>query len=335
MALSEEEKSRMERQEKHQHRSEFMQKDFHFADRLTSEMNKKNSRICVGLDPRLSQIPDSIKIKHLGEAKNKMTAAANAIIEFNKGIMDAVADIVPAVKPQIAFYEQYGSEGVRAFEETLWYAREKGLITIADIKRSDIGSTAQAYANAFIGKSELFDEEVFSFDADAVTVNAYLGWDGVKPFIESCRKYGKGAFILVKTSNQSSVDIQDLKMEDGNALYEIMAHYVESWGSEDKGECGYSFLGAVTGATFPEQVKKLRSIMPDNIFLVPGYGAQGGTAEDVKVCFKKDGTGAIVNSARGVIFAWEESDVFTEKDYAQAAREAAIKMNKDINSIIQ
>jgi orotidine-5'-phosphate decarboxylase len=335
MSLSREEKERLERQEKHQHRSEFMQKDFHFADRLCAAMKKKNSVVCVGLDPRLSQIPEFIKSKHLGEVNNKMTAAANAILEFNKGIIDAVSDIVPAIKPQIAFYEQYGSDGVRAFEETIWYAQEKGLLTIADIKRSDIGSTTEAYANAFTGKVELFDEEVFVFDADAVTLNAYLGWDGVKPFTESCKKFGKGAFILVKTSNQSSMDIQDLKMEDGSTVYEIMAHYVESWGADDLGECGYSFLGAVVGATFPKQAKKLREVMPDSIFLVPGYGAQGGTAQDVKACFKEDGTGAIVNSSRGIIYAWEESDTFTEKDYAQAARDAAVKMNNDINSVLQ
>lgn len=335
MPLSKEEKERLERQEKHQHRSEFMQKDFHFADRLTSAMKKKNSVVCVGLDPRLAQIPEFIKAKCLGEANNKMTAAANAILEFNKGIIDTVADIVPAVKPQIAFYEQFGSDGVRAFEETIWYAQEKGLLTIADIKRSDIGSTAQAYANAFTGKVDLFDEEVFAFDADAVTVNAYLGWDGVKPFVESCKKYGKGAFILVKTSNPSSTDVQDLKMEDGNAIYEIMAHYVESWGADDLSETGYSFLGAVVGATFPKQAEKLREVMPNSIFLVPGYGAQGGTAKDVKACFKEDGTGAIVNSSRGIIYAWEESDTFTEKDYAEAAREAAIKMNNDISSVLK
>lgn len=327
------EKITREEREKRQSRDEKLQNPFHFADRLNSEIRKK-SPVCVGLDPRLEQIPDYIKDKHFAAQKNALTAAAESIIEFNKGIIDAVHDLVPVVKPQVAFYEQYGHEGMRAFEETLWYARDKGVLTIADIKRGDIGSTADAYAKAFLGKVELFGKDVFSFDADAVTVAPYLGWDGIKPFIEEARKYGKGLFILVKTSNPSSGDLQDLEMKkDDSTVYEIMAQYLESWGADDIGESGYSFVGAVVGATYPEQAKELRELMPRNILLVPGYGAQGGSARDVKACFNEDGLGAVVNSSRGIIFAWENSDTHTEKTYAEAAREATEAMIKDLKSV--
>jgi orotidine-5'-phosphate decarboxylase len=327
------EKTIREEREKRQSRNEKLQKPFHFADRLNQQIKKK-SPVCVGLDPRLKQIPEFIKEKHFAKYKNALTAAAESIIEFNKGVIDAVHDLVPVVKPQIAFYEQYGHEGMRAFEETLWYARDKGILTIADIKRGDIGSTADAYAKAFLGKVDLFGKDVFSFDADAVTVAPYLGWDGIKPFIEEARKYGKGIFILVKTSNPSSGDLQDLEMKkDDSTVYEIIAQYLESWGADGLGEGGYSLAGAVVGATYPEQAKELRELMPNNIFLVPGYGAQGGGAEDVKPCFNKNGLGAIVNSSRGIIFAWENSDTHTEKDYAEAARVATEAMIKDLASV--
>lgn len=320
------------------------QKLFHFADRLNAAIKSKKSVVCVGLDPRLEQIPEFIKKQAQARHKNVFTAAAEAILEFNKGIIDAVADLVPVVKPQIAFYEQYGHEGVRAFEETLAYAREKGVLTIADVKRGDIGSTAEAYARAFLGKVDVFGKEVTSFDADAVTIAPYLGWDGIKPFVAQALKYGKGLFVLVKTSNVSSGDLQDLEVrepqaiasrpKDSKAVYEIMGHYVDSWGADEIGESGYSLVGAVVGATYPEQAKKLRAVMPQNIFLVPGYGAQGGTAKDVKPCFNEDGTGAVVNSSRGIIFAWENSDQFTEKDYADAARDAVIKMQKELDAVM-
>ncbi|MBD3328552.1 orotidine-5'-phosphate decarboxylase [Candidatus Peregrinibacteria bacterium] len=321
--------------EKRQVRNEDLQKPFHFADRLNEHIKKKGSAICVGLDPRMKQIPSFIKEKHFGHYKNAMVAAAESIIEFNKGIIDAVADLVPIVKPQIAFYEMYGSEGVRAFEETCWYARDKGVLTIADTKRGDIGSTAEAYAKAFLGQVDLPDssggsQEVFSFDCDAITVSPYLGWDGIKPFVDQCRRFGKGLFILVKTSNPSSGDLQDLKVEEVGSVYELMAQYVESWGADDVGESGYSYVGPVVGATYPEQLEKLRGLMPNSIFLVPGYGAQGGTAEDVAKVFDSNGLGAIINSSRGIIFAWENSDTFTEKDYAAAARAATVEMAKDL-----
>lgn len=306
----------------------------HFADRLNAAITQKGSPICVGLDPRLEQLPEFIKTKAQKAHKNPFTAAAESILEFNKGIIDAVADLVPIVKPQIAFFEQYGYEGMRAFYETLNYARQKGALTLVDVKRGDIGSTAEAYAKAFLGKIDLFGKETTCFDADAVTINPYLGWDGVKPFAEQARKYGKGVFVLVKTSNKSSGDLQDLEMKDGKTAYEIMGHYLDSWGADDVGESGYSLLGAVVGATYPQQAAKLRKIMPQTIFLVPGYGAQGGTAADVKPCFNADGRGAIVNSSRGIIFAWEGSDVFTEKDYADAARDAVVKMKNELAAVI-
>lgn len=320
--------------EKRQNRDEKKQDPFHFADRLNAAIKAKGSAICVGLDPRLEQIPDFIREKHFAKYDNAMVAAAESILEFNMGIIDAVHDLVPIVKPQIAFYEQYGHDGVRAFEETISYAREKGLMTLADIKRGDIGSTADAYAKAFLGKVNLFGKEVFSFDCDAVTVMPYLGWDGIKPFVEQARIHGKGVFVLVRTSNMSSCEIQDLQLKDNTTVYEVMGHYLDSWGADELGESGYSFVGAVVGATFPEQAKRLRQIMPDNILLVPGYGAQGGSAKDVAHCFKKDGTGAIVNSSRGITYAWENSDIYTEADYAEASRQAVIAMKKDISSAL-
>ena len=331
---SKKEQAIREEREKRQLRDVALEKPFNFADRLNAKIKAKKSVVCVGLDPRLEQIPAFIRNKHFAEQKNDLTAAAESILEFNKGIIDAVKDLVPVIKPQIAFYEQYGHEGMRAFEETLWYARDKGLMTIADIKRGDIGSTAEAYAKAFLGKVNLNGREAFSFDADAVTVAPYMGFDGIKPFMTEARKYGKGVFVLVKTSNVSSADLQDLQMKDENSIYEIMAHYTDSWGADDVGDSGYSFLGAVVGATFPKQAAKLRQIMPQAIFLVPGYGAQGGTAKDVKVCFNEDGMGAVVNSSRGIIFAWENSDEFTEKDYAEAARAATQKMNRELNEVL-
>lgn len=310
-----------------------------FADRLIEAVKAKGNPICVGLDPRLDKIPSFIKERALEDnEKVPFKAAADAVLMFNKGIIDAVFDIVPVVKPQIAFYEIFGYWGVWAYEETLKYAKSKGLITIADAKRNDIGSTAEAYAQAFLGEVKIFEgeHEIVSsvFDADSVTVNAYLGWDGIKPFVDEGAKYGKGLFALVKTSNPSSGDLQDLEMKDGNSVYQIMGHLVESWGADFVGESGYSLVGAVVGATYPDQAKVLRKIMPKTIFLVPGYGAQGGGAKDVLPCFNKDGLGAIINNSRGIVFAYEKSEKFDEKSYAEAAREACIAMKKDLESVL-
>lgn len=326
------EKNRREERERRGERDEKDTMPFHFADRVNAAVTAKKSAICVGLDPRLEQIPQFIKDQALRENKGPLAAAAEAILEFNKGIIDAVHDLVPVVKPQIAFFEQYGYEGMRAYEETLWYARDKGLLTIADIKRGDIGTTAEAYAKAFLGKVDVFGKEVFSFDADAVTVAPYLGWDGIKPFMEQAKKYGKGIFVLIKTSNPSSGDLQDLEMKDKNSVYEIMAQYLDSWGADELGDSGYSFVGAVVGATYPQQSKKLRELMPNSIFLVPGYGAQGGTAKDVQACFNEDGMGALVSASRSILYAWEKSDSYTERTYAEAARTAVIQMQKELDA---
>ena len=314
-----------------------------FADKLIGAVKAKGNPICVGLDPRLEKIPESIKNKALnatdddGQHLSPTAAAAAAILEFNKGIIDAVCDLVPVVKPQIAFYEIFGADGVKAYAETLRYAKAKGLLTIADAKRNDIGTTAEAYAQAFLGEVQIFEGEnevvMPIFEADSITVNPYLGWDGIKPFVEECKKYGKGLFALVKTSNKSSGDLQDLVMKDGKALYEIVGHLVDSWGADDVGESGYNFVGAVVGATFPEQAKRLREIMPQTIFLVPGYGAQGAGAADVKPCFNKDGLGAIVNNSRGIIFAYEKQGLMSDA-YAEAARTAVLEMKKDLESMM-
>jgi len=304
-----------------------------FADRLNEAIKAKGSAICVGLDPRLDQIPSQITEAAAKEHKDPLVAAAAAIIEFNKGIIDAVHDLVPCVKPQVAFYEVFGAAGMQAFKETIDYAQEKGLLVIADVKRNDIGSTAKAYADAYLGMVDVYGESRAVFDADAITVTPYLGYDGIKPFIENCKEFGKGIFILVKTSNPSSGDLQDLKIEEGNSIFEIIGNFVESWGADDIGKSGYNFVGAVVGATYPEQAEQLRKIMPNSIFLVPGYGAQGGGAQDVKPCFNEDGLGAIVNSSRGITFAYEKSDEYDEKTYAQAARAAVEAMKKDLANI--
>lgn len=308
-----------------------------FADKLIEAVRLRGTPICVGLDPRLDKIPMSIKRKALDNMNHTVTSAAGeAIFEFNKGIIDAVCDLVPVVKPQIAFYEIFGADGIKAYENTLKYAKSKGVLTIADIKRNDIGTTAEAYAQAFLGEVSIFEDEdevvMPIFDADSVTINPYLGWDGIKPFIDECNKYGKGMFVLVKTSNKSSGDLQDLQMQDGKTIYEIMGHLVDSWGANEIGENGYSFMGAVVGATYPEQAKKLRMIMPESIFLVPGYGAQGGSAMDVKPCFNEDGLGAIINNSRGIIFAYEKQGLPAEA-YAEAARNAVIAMKHDLEEI--
>ena len=319
----------------------------HFADRLIDAVRAKGTPICVGLDPRLDKIPEFIREKAFKAEENlrqPLRAAAEAIIAFNKGIIDAVCDLVPVVKPQIAFYEIFGFEGVRAYQETLDYAHEKGLITIADVKRNDIGSTAEAYAQAYLGETRVEEETVRVFDADSVTINAYLGLDGVAPFIKVASVDGKGMFVLVKTSNKSSSDLQDLAVlgdgvagsgkKDALPLYEVMGYYVDSWGASELGESGYSNVGAVVGATFPEQARVLREIMPTAYFLVPGYGAQGGGAEDVVPCFNKDGLGAIVNSSRGITFAYEKDEARGPAGYAEAARDAVIVMKEDLARVL-
>lgn len=302
------------------------------ADKLLDLIDEKQNPSVVGLDPSIEQFPSFLKEKRKDDP-NAFQAVAETIVEFNCLIIDAVADIVPAVKPQMAFYEQYGSFGVKAFEETVDYAKQKGLLVIDDSKRNDIGSTAAAYANAHLGRSAILDgSRVPALDADYLTVNPYLGSDGIKPFIDACREFGKGIFALVKTSNPSSGELQD-KMVEGRPVYEVVAELVEEWGRDLVGERGYSSIGAVVGATFPEEAERLRAVMPKSIFLAPGYGAQGGTAKDLLPCFNDDGYGAIVNSSRGIIYAYSKDqykDRFAEEEFHLAARQAALDMRDDI-----
>jgi orotidine-5'-phosphate decarboxylase len=323
------------------------EKTRNFADRLIEAIKKKGNPVCVGLDPRLNQIPEVVTKPLRKKYGDTFEAVANIFVEFNKGIIDAVADLVPCVKPQIAFYEQYGFAGMWAFEETCKYAQEKGLLVIADAKRNDIGSTAAAYAGAFLGEVDMFDDtKVMNLRADALTITPYLGFDGIKPFNEACADFGKGTFILLKTSNPSSGDLQDQLLDekvgadfgaDGRMTnYQLMAHLIESWGYDLIGESGYSSVGAVVGATYPKQAEQIRKLMPQTIFLVPGYGAQGGGAADVKPCFNEDGLGAIVNSSRGIIFAYEKepySENYEPAAFAEASRAATLAMINDLNTI--
>lgn len=305
----------------------------HFADRLTNAIADKKSPICVGLDPRYNQIPQHVRDKQVEKFGKTRKAIAAAILEFNIHIIEAVKDIVPVVKPQIAFYEMYGAEGIWAYNATCKYAQEQGLIVIADAKRNDIGSTCEAYAQGFLGTVDVFGEQEDVYFCDSLTVTPYLGSDGIKPFTKQCEENDKGIFVLVKTSNPSSGEIQDVTTGD-QAIHEHVAELVSSWGADLIGESGFSAVGAVVGATYPEEARYLRSIMPHAIFLVPGYGAQGGGAEDVKPCFHENGTGAIVNSSRGIIFAYEKNDAFGPENYDEAARAAALAMKEDLASIM-
>lgn len=306
-----------------------------FADRLNSAIVLKKAPVCIGLDPRLDMIPQFILgpvVKKFGQSPE---SASKAILEFNKGIIDAVADLVPAVKPQIAFFEKLGFYGYLAFEQTCKYAKSKGLIVIADVKRSDIDSTAQAYADYFLGKVDLFGKQVQFLDADAVTVNPYMGYDSLKPFLDVADKEGKGVFVLVKTSNKSSGDLQDRGVDDGEKLYEIVGRFVDSWGADMIGGSGYSSVGAVVGATYPAEAKKLRELMPNAIFLVPGYGSQGAGAKDIVHCFNKDGLGAIVNASRSVNYAYVENGSSPDgSHFKDAARNATMAMINEINSAL-
>lgn len=305
-----------------------------FIDLLIDSIKEKNNPSVIGLDPRIEYVPEFIKEKAFKEYGINLRGAAEAILYFNKKIIDAVYDIVPAVKPQIAYYEMYGLDGLRAFGETVRYAKQKGLIVIADGKRNDIGSTAEAYSAAFIGRTPLkSDTSEAAFDADALTVNPYLGFDGIKPFINDCTKYNKGIFVLVKTSNKSSGQIQDQLTYNGKSIYELVASYVDEWGKSLKGKYGYSSVGAVVGATYPNQAKILRQTMKCAYILVPGYGAQGGTARDAAHSFNPDGLGAIVNASRSIMCAYQSEmwrNTYDESRFDEACRAEAIRMRDDI-----
>lgn len=298
-------------------------------DKLINKIQEMQNPTVIGLDPRYEMIPKFIKNKY----EKNLEGVAEAILEFNKKIIDAVYDIIPAVKPQIAFYEMYGLEGMKVFEKTCKYAKEKGMIVIADIKRGDIGTTAKAYSNAFLGKTLIGDKEESIYDVDFVTLNPYMGIDAIKPFIDDCKKYNKGAFILVKTSNPSSGDIQDLQLESGEKVYTKVVKLVEEWGKDLVGEYGYSSISAVVGATYPKQLEELRKEAPHTFFLIPGYGAQGGKAEDILLGFDKNGIGGIVNSSRGLMCAYKSerwSSKYTEMQFAEATRAEALRMKGEL-----
>lgn len=299
-------------------------------DRLIDKIKQTNNPTVMGLDPRYDMIPECITKKYDKNSKG----VCQAILEFNQALIDATYDIIPAVKPNIAFYEMFGVEGIKIFEETCKYAKQKGMLIIADSKRGDIGSTAQAYSNAFIGKTPILEREQEIFDVEFVTVNPYLGIDGVKPFLEDAKKYNKGMFILVKTSNPSSGEIQDLKTEDGETIYVKVAKLVNEWGKETIGENGYSLVGAVVGATYPQQLQELRQIMPNAYFLIPGYGAQGGNAKDIALGFDKNGLGGVVNASRSLMCAYKKEN-YKQEEFAKATREEAIRMREELNQAIK
>ena len=298
--------------------------------KLIDSIVSKDAPIVVGLDPKLDYIPGRIKDVCFEEKGRNPEGAAEAFWQFNKEIIDCIYDIVPAVKPQIAMYEELGIPGLVAFKKTIDYAREKGLFVIGDVKRGDIGSTSASYAEAHLGQVKIGDDFYRGFDEDFATVNPYLGSDGVKPFIDVCNRQDRGIFVLVKTSNPSSGEFQD-RLIDGKPLYELVAKKVDEWGNESM-DGSYSNIGAVVGATYPQMGQALRKIMPKTYILVPGYGAQGGKGEDLKGFFNSDGLGAIVNSSRGIIAAWKSDkySIFSDGRVGEAARAAALDMKKDL-----
>ena len=302
-------------------------------DRLMEKIVETQNPTVVGLDPKLDYVPEYIKNEAFSEDGYTLKAAGKALFRFNKGIIDAICDIVPAIKPQAAYYEMYGYYGVKALAKTIEYAKSKGIYVITDGKRNDIGATMEAYTNAHLGTVKVGDRVLEPFGADALTVNGYLGSDGIEPLLEACRIYDKGIFVLVKTSNKSSGVLQD-RLIDGKPVYEIMGEMCEKWGETAPGAYGYTSVGAVVGATYPEQLKEMREKLPHTFFLVPGYGAQGGGAEGVAKAFDKNGRGAIVNSSRAVMCAYKKEEC-DEKEYAAAALRECVRMKNDIVSHIR
>ena len=305
-------------------------------DRLIEKIAATQNPTVAGLDPKLDYVPASIKNACFAKYGKTLEGAAAALLAFNKAIIDEICDIVPAIKPQAAYYEMYGWQGVKALADTIAYAQEKGMFVITDGKRNDIGTTMEAYATAHLGETDIAGESVAAFGADALTVNGYLGTDGIKPLAKICDEKDKGIFVLVKTSNPSSGELQDMKLENGATVYEQMGRMCEGWGADLMGKYGYSAVGAVVGATYPEMGKRLREIMPKSYILVPGYGAQGGKGKDLVHFFNEDGLGAIVNSSRGIIAAWKQEKYagFGPEAYADAARQAVLDMKEDISEAI-
>ena len=302
-------------------------------DRLIDKIKELNNPTVLGLDPRFELMPECIKTKY---GKNVDTIC-DGILEFNKNLIDSVFDIIPAIKPQLAFYEMFGPRGMEVFRKTCEYAKQKGMLVIADAKRGDIGSTCAGYSNAYLGKTNVGEYEESLYSIDFLTVNPYLGSDGIKPFAEDCKKYNKGLFILVKTSNPSSGELQDLRLENGKTIYEEVGSLVSSWGEELIGKYGYSSIGAVVGATYPNQMETLRGLMPNTFFLIPGYGAQGGKAEDIALGFS-DGIGGIVNASRSLMCAFKSDrwkDKYSDEEYYKATRDEAIRMRDELIEAIK
>lgn len=304
-------------------------------NKLTEKIRKTHAPICVGLDPMLSYVPKQVQETAFKEYGETLEGAAEAIWQFNKAIIDATYDLIPAVKPQIAMYEQFGIPGLVAFKKTVDYCKEKDLVVIGDIKRGDIGSTSSAYAVGHLGKVQVGTKEYAGFDEDFATVNPYLGSDGVNPFIDICKKEKKGLFILVKTSNPSSGEFQD-QLINGRPLYELVGEKVAQWGADCMGD-EYSYIGAVVGATYPEMGKVLRKVMPKAYILVPGYGAQGGKGKDLVHFFNEDGLGAIVNSSRGIIAAYKQEKyaAIGAENFGDASRAAVEDMIADIRGALE
>lgn len=303
-------------------------------NKLIAKIQKKDAPIVVGLDPMLAYVPEHVKSEAYEQYGETLEGAAEAIWQFNKAIIDNTYDLIPAVKPQVAMYEQFGIEGLKAFRKTCEYAKSKELVVIGDIKRGDIGSTSEAYAIGHVGQVQVGAKMYRGFDEDFITVNPYLGSDGIKPFIKVCKEENKGMFILVKTSNPSSGEFQD-QLINGKPLYELVAEKVAEWGADHMGD-SYSYVGAVVGATYPEMGKVLREVMPNSYILVPGYGAQGGKASDLAPYFNKDGLGAIVNSSRGIIAAYklDQYQSFGAENFADASRQAVIDMQLDLKNAL-
>ena len=303
-------------------------------NKLVKKISDLQAPIVVGLDPMLDYVPEEVKTLAFEKYGETLEGAGEAIWQFNKAIVDATCDLIPAVKPQIAMYEQFGIPGMIAFKKTVDYCKEKDLVVIGDIKRGDIGSTSTAYAVGHVGKVQVGSKKYAGFDEDFVTVNPYLGSDGIKPFIDVCKEEKKGIFVLVKTSNPSSGEFQD-QLVNGRPLYELVGEKVAQWGEEHMGDA-YSYVGCVVGATYPEMGKALRKIMPKTFILVPGYGAQGGKAKDLVPYFNKDGLGAIINSSRGIIAAYKQDKYskFGSANFADASRQAVLDMREDINNAL-
>lgn len=302
-------------------------------DKLIKRIIELDNPTVAGLDPRLEYVPEFIKKECFDKSGYTLEAAADAIFEFNKALIDEIYDLVPAIKPQAAYYEMYGWQGMRTLEKTIRYAQSKGMFVMTDGKRNDIGATMTAYATAHLGSTEVGDKLIDAFGADALTVNGYLGTDGIAPLLDICKEKDKGIFVLCKTSNKSSGELQDQKIGD-TPIYAVMGDMCEKWGAEQIGEYGYSSVGAVVGATYPEQLAELRNRLPHTLFLVPGYGAQGGGAEGLKGAFDAKGLGAIVNSSRAIMCAYKKEGC-DEKDFAKAARREVIRMRDDINGAIK